>query len=140
MREVDGHRHVVFRLVGSKAEHHTLVSCPCLHGIFIQTLLQRIIDTHGNIRRLPVKGDHDRTGAGIKTDVGTGVSDLPDRPAGNFLEINQGFGGDLSANDDKTCRRHGFTGNTAHGILLDAGIQNSVRDRVAHFVRMTFCH
>ena len=118
MRDGNRHRHIFFRLIRGKAEHHSLVTGTCLQiGIFVVTSFKCSVHAHRNIRRLSVKCDHDSTGICIKADIRTGVTDLTDRIADDFLIIDGCISSDLAADHHKPGGGHCLTGYTAHGIL-----------------------
>ena len=138
--EGDGHGHVLFRLVGGKAEHHALVAGAGLEVILQVAFLECAVDAHGDVGGLAVECDHDGAGVGVKADIRAGVADLPDGVADDLLIIDDRIGRDLAADDHKAGGSHGLTGDAAHGVLREAGIENGIRDRVTDLVGMSLCH
>jgi len=47
---------------------------------------------------------------------------------------------ELSDNNEGAMATHGFDSDTSEGILLEAGIEDGVRDLIAHFVWVSWRH
>ena len=122
----DGSRHQFGGLVGGVAEHHALVaSATSIHAL-------------RDVARLLVDGRDDRAGVGVEAIESIVVADGGDDATHQALKINVGFGGDFASDDDQPggCQR--FSGDAAVGILLQAGIQNGVRNLIGNLIRMAF--
>ena len=144
VRQCDGIRHELRRLIGGIAEHHTLITGSDGFDLTVVHLvlfgLQRLVDTHGNIRGLFVDRCDHCTGVGVETIFSPGITDLPHCIPHDLLNIHISVGRDLSHDQHKSCGRTGLTRHAAHGILRHQRIQDRIRDLIAHFVRMTFCY
>ena len=135
-------RHQLFRLVGSKAEHHALVTGAEIADLLFAhlTLLdfKGLVYAHGNIRALLVQRNKYRAGISIETVIGIVVSDLVHGIAYNLLNIYIRLRGDLTHNNNETGVRQGLTCHTAHRVLLDHGVQDRIGNLVADFIGMSF--
>ena len=124
----DGGRHQLGGLIGGIAEHHALVA----GAAGVHTL--------GDVARLLVDGrDH---GAGVRVEAVecVVVADGGNHAAHQGLEIDVGLGGDFAGDDHQAGGRQRLGGNAAVGVLLQAGIENSVGDLVGNLVGMAFGH
>ena len=122
MGKGDGIRHKLRRFVGGVSEHHSLVAGAdrvqfvLCHRILPR--LQRLIDAHGNIRRLLVDRDDHAAGITVKAIFCPVITDFPYRLPNDLLNIHIRAGGDFSHNHYQARRRAGLAGNPTHGILL----------------------
>jgi hypothetical protein len=66
------------------------------------------------------------------------VADGGHHAANQTLKVDVGLGGDFTGNDHQAGSRKGLGGDAAVGVLLQAGVQNGVRDLVGNLVRMAF--
>ena len=114
VRQRNGERHQLRGLVGGVAEHHALVA------------RSAGIDTLSDVRRLLVDGGDDGAGVGVKTVRGVSVADLRNGGADEALEVDVGLGGDLTGDDDEAGAGEGLTGDAAHGVLGQAGVEDCV--------------
>ena len=144
MCQCDRIRHVFFGFVCCKTEHHTLVTCTdCLNliiGHLVFFCFQCFVYAHSDIAGLLIDCCDHTAGISIKAIFSSGVSDLTDRISYDFLDINVCFCGDLTHNQYQTGCCCCLACYTAHRILLKQCVQNRIRNRVAHFVRMSFCY
>ncbi len=126
MREGDGRRHQLFRLIGGVAEHHALIAGSA--GV----------DAHGDVAGLLVDGGDDGAGVGVEAIERVVIADGGDDSAHEGLEIHIGAGGDFARDDDQAGGKEGFAGYAAVGVLFETGIENGVGDLVGHLVGMAF--
>ncbi len=133
MGEVDGHGHEDVGFVASIAEHHALVASALF---FVEA--RTFIDTLGDIGALLVHRDEDSASLVIEAFVGVIVADFFDGVACDFLEVEGGFGGDLTCDHDQAGVEESFACNTTAGIVFEAGIKDCVRDLIRHFVGVAF--
>ena len=144
MGKADGVRHVFFGFIGGKTEHHALVSgadgfdLGVRHFMFLG--FQRFVNAHGYVGGLFVKNYHNAAGVGVKAVFGFGIADFTHSIAHDFLDIHVCLCGDFSHYHNKAGGGAGFTGYTAHGILLHQRVKNRVRDGIAHFIGMAFSY
>ena len=85
MRELDRHRHQLFRLVAGVAEHHALIAGAAM--------IHALRDVGG----LLVDGADHRAGLGIESHARVVVSDPVDRGAHDLGNVDVRLGGDLAA-------------------------------------------
>lgn len=96
MSEVDRHRKIILGLVGRIAVHHSLVSSAS--GIY----------SLSDIRRLLVDEDLDFAGVAVEILLIAIVADIADSLPDDVLDIDFGMRGDLTGDDDDSCRRKAF--------------------------------
>ena len=75
---------------------------------------------------------------GVKNIVVVHVTDFTNRVAHDGLVVELRVGGDFTGEENAVALDQGFTGNATCGILLQASIQNAVRDKIRYFVGMAF--
>lgn len=131
--EVDGHRHEDVGFVASVAEHHALVTS----ALFFMEA-RAFVDTLGDIGALFVHRDEDSASLVIKAFVGVIVADFFDGVACDLLEVEDGFGGDLTRDYDQAGVEESFACNAAAGIVFEAGIKDCIRDLIRHLVGVAF--
>ena len=137
-------RHILLRLIGSIAEHHTLVACTnsiqlaVVHRIF--SCFQSLIYTHGNIAGLLVQSNQNAAGITVKAIFCTIVTNFANGLTDNRLNIYICIGSNFSHNHNQTSSGAGFACNAAHGIFFHQRIQNSIGNGIAHFIRMTLSY
>jgi hypothetical protein len=66
------------------------------------------------------------------------VANLPDRPAGNFLEVDDRVCRNLAGQDDEARRHQRFAGNRALRILGQNGVEDRVGNLISNLVGMSF--
>ena len=148
MRQADGIRHILFRLIGRVAEHHSLIpgsDCPDLflaHSMLCALLLrlQCLVHTHSDICGLLIQHHHHAAGIGIKAVIRFGISDLAHRIPYDLLDVHISVRGDFSHHHHQASSGAGLAGNPAHRILFHQGIQNGIGNRIAHLIGMSFSH
>ena len=133
MRQVECERHVVIGLVGSIAEHHTLVSGTLLFGV-------GTAHTHIDVLTLGVQRGQNTATLRLELVLGFGITDIGDRLADDLLDVHPSVTTHLAGNDDLTGSTKGLAGYVSLRILCQHVIQNSVRNLVAYFVRVSFGH
>ena len=139
MGQGDGHGHQLWRLIAGVAEHHALVPGAVLQlGVLAGLVLQRLVHAHGNVPGLLVDVGNDAAGIAVKAVLGPVITDIADDFSGNFGDIHIALGADLAHDVDKAGGYRGLAGHTAHGILLQNGVQHRVGDLVADLIGMSF--
>ncbi len=124
--ERDGSGHQFGGFVRGIAEHHALVAGAAgVHAL-------------GDVAGLLVDGGDHGAGVGVEAVEGVVVADRGHHAAHQALEVDVGLGGDFAGNDDQAGCGEGFGGDAAIGVLLQAGVENGVRDLVGNLVRMAF--
>lgn len=88
-------RHVLLRLIGSIAEHDTLVTSTM---IFQRT----VVKTLGDIGRLLLDGNENVARFVIKAFLRVIIADFLDGVSDDFLVVQLGLGGDLTKDHDHT--------------------------------------
>ena len=84
-----GSWHQLGCLVGGVAEHHALVAGAA------------VVDTLSDVGGLAIDGGDDGAGVAVEALDGVVVADLFHGVADDGLEVDVGFGGDLSSDDDE---------------------------------------
>ena len=144
MGQSNGIRHILLSLVAGESEHHTLVACSDGLNLRVAHLilfgLQSLVHAHGNVCGLLVNGSDNAAGVAVKSVFCPVVANLPNGLPDNLLHVYIGLSGDLSHDHHNPCGHRGLTGHPAHGVLLQQCVQNRIGDRVAHLIRMSFCH
>ena len=142
MCQRDGIGHQFRCLIGGVTEHHSLV--PCANGFQLGIAhtglpgLQSLVNSHGYVGRLLIQCHHNCANIAVKTSLGIIIANLVHRFAHKGGNIKSCLCCNLSCHQDKTGTACRFAGYTAHGVLLHAGIQYCVRNRVTEFIRMSF--
>ena len=126
--ELDGEREVLGGLVGSVAEHDTLVTSAEL----LESLL--VVQTLGDIRALLLNGAKHVASLVVEALVGRVVTNVLDGIADDLLVVDLGLGGDLTEDHDHAGLGRGLASDLGEGVLLQAGIEDSVRDLVSDLV------
>jgi len=130
--EDDGEGHGFLGLVRGVAEHESLISGSGL--ILITTNVHALSDIGG----LLFEGDQDVAGLVVESFGGVVVADMFDGVADDFLVVDDGFGGDFSADEDHTSLGDRFAGDFGVGVLLEVSIEDGIRHLIADLVGMTF--
>ena len=119
------------------SHHDALVACSQLQGgkILRNTppFFQRVVHPCRNVRTLAADQRLDDKISGIITHPG---QHFPGNP-GN-LRFPQT--GDFSGDDEVPAGNHHLAGHAGKGVMRKTGIQHTVGDEVAQFVRMPFCN
>ena len=138
-----GQRHHLRSLVAGKAEHHTLISGSRLigHLRFIGKLpvliFQRLVYSHGYIRRLFIYGGHYRAHITVKSIFTAVVPYVTDHISGQLLYIDIAFCAyfphdhRVSGINSRLCR------HTSLGILFHYGIHYGIRYLIADLIGMS---
>ena len=142
MGQGNGIRHIFFRFIGSKAEHHALIPGADGSQLFlghpVLLRLQRLVHAHGNIRGLLIYGGDYPAGIAVKTVLCAIVPNFPDGFPHYLLQIHISLGSNFSHHQNQPGGNRRLAGYAAHGILLQHSIQHRIRNLIAHFVRMAF--
>ena len=126
-----GHERVGF--AACETEHHALVS----RALFTGEACRRV-DALRDVGGLLVDFDDDFRVVGVEAEIVVVVANIAGHFAGDFLEIDSGFGRDFAGEDDEIGRGERFASDAGFGILREQGVQNGIGDLVADFVRMAF--
>ena len=150
--KADGIRHQLRGLIGGIAEHHALIAGTDVelvrnaasfsaHSALVAVLaIQGLVNAHGDVCRLLIKGNNDAAGIGVKAVFGAGITDFSDGVTHRLLNIHVTVGGNLAHHKHKARRNRRLTGDAAHRILCDQCIQHRVRNLVADFIGMPLGH
>jgi hypothetical protein len=125
VREEDGKRKELGGLVGGISEHDALVTGTEL----LESLL--VVQTLGNVGRLLLNGNEDVAGLVVEALVGRVVANVLDGIADDLLVVEVCLGGDLTEDHDHTGLGGRLTGHLGERVLLEAGIEDGVRDLIA---------
>ncbi|RYR52259.1 hypothetical protein Ahy_A06g027182 [Arachis hypogaea] len=126
-------RHEFRGFISSITKHVTLVTSTNL----LWALGKVAMDTLCNIGALLLNVDQDLAFVSIKTDIIRDKSNVAASVTDNLLIVYIGLGCYFSKHHDHVGLGAGLTGNLTIGILLEAGIENCIRDLVAELVRVT---
>ena len=132
----DRRGHELGRLVACVTEHQALVSGTLLGGLLAVCLLG--VDALRDVGALGSDNVVDEDAVGVEDVVVVHVADLADRLADDLVVIKLGLGRDLTADHHDIALGVGLTGDTAHRILREAGIEDGIGNGVANFVGMAF--
>lgn len=124
----DGQGEQLLGLIGGIAKHDTLITSSEL----LKSLL--VVETLGDIGRLLLNGDQHVAGLVVKALLGVVVANVLDGVSHNLLVVQSGLGSDLTEDHDHTGLGGGLAGNLGEGVLLEAGVQNGVRDLVTDLI------
>merc|ERR1712168_630386 len=130
--EDDGEGHGFLGLVRGVAEHESLISGSGL------ILVTANVHTLSDIGGLLFEGDQDVAGLMVESFRGVVVADMFDGVADDFLIVDDGFGGDFSADEDHTSLGDRFAGDFGVGVLFEVSIEDGIRPLIADLVGMTF--
>ena len=119
MRQRQGQRHILRRILASIAEHHALVSGALGHLILAN---HAAVD----IRTLLVDRRNDAAGIRVEAVLGLSVADAGDGLARNLFNIDIGTRGNLAANNHKPGRAKRFAGDLGLRILAQELIKNGI--------------
>ena len=131
VRVGNGGGHELFGLRAGEAEHHALIACAG------RAVVIGVVDAHGDVRGLPPHGDHDVAAVAVKAHLGAVIARVADGLAGDLRDIDAGGCGDLAHDEHHAGRRCRLTGDAAHGILLEHGVEHAVGDKIAQLVGMS---
>jgi hypothetical protein len=112
-------------LVGGISEHDTLVSSTEL----LESLL--VVETLSNVGRLLLNGNEDVACLVVEALVGGVVANVLDGITDDLLVVEVRLGGDFTEDHDHTSLSGGLASDLGEGVLLEAGIEDGVRDLVA---------
>ena len=136
VRQHDGRRHQLGRLVAGVAEHHALIARALLvvgvHAVAIHSLR--------DVRRLALDRDQHAAGLPVEPHGRVLIADALDHVAHDGRKLDLGGGGDLAGHHDKAGLGQGLAGHPAGLVFGNDGIEHAVRHLVAQLVRMAFGH
>jgi hypothetical protein len=112
-------------LVGGISEHDTLVTGTKL----LESLL--VVETLSDIGRLLLNGNEDVACLVVEALVGRVVADVLDGITDDLLVVEVCLGGNLTEDHDHTGLGGRLAGNLGERVLLEAGIEDGVRDLIA---------
>ena len=138
--EHDGGGHELRGLIGSIAEHDTLVA----GTLFVAVLAFCCAGIHtlGDIRALGGKVVRDVHVLCVEECIicSGAVADFGNGVAHNLFVINDGLGGNLAGEHHVAVLHQRFAGYAAGGVLGQTGIENGIGDEVGHFVRVSLAY
>ena len=133
MRQRDGQRHQLRRLVARVAEHHPLIA----GALF---LVGARVDAHGDLGRLLLDGDEHRAALRVESHRPVGVADAFHRAPHHARVIERGARCDLADQHDEAGLDRRLERHATGAVLADALVQHGVRNLIAHLVGMAFGH
>ena len=122
--EEDGKREELGGLVGGISEHDTLVSSTEL----LESLL--VVETLSNVGRLLLDSNEDVACLVVEALIGAVVANVLDGATDDLLVVEVRLGGDFTKDHDHTGLSGGLASDLGEGVLLEAGIEDGVRDLV----------
>jgi hypothetical protein len=125
VREEEGKGQELRGLVGGISEHDTLVTGTKL----LKSLL--VVKTLSDIGRLLLNGNEDVAGLVVEALLGRVVADVLDGITDDLLVVEVCLGGDLTEDHDHTGLGGRLAGDLGERVLLEAGIEDGVRDLIA---------
>ena len=137
MCERNCQRHQFLCFLARITEHHTLVTSTGFL-MFAAPAFIGIVDTHCDIRRLLVHCLQNRAGVAIEAKFCTVIADVYDDIPSNLRNVHFCSGRDFAHAEHHTSCNNGFAGNSCFAILFEDCIQNSIRNLVTDFIRMSF--
>ena len=138
-------RHQFLGIVGGVTKHDALVSGSLLGGILVVGRIR--IHALRDVLRLLAKKVHEEEAIGIKLrsigilgviGVRFVVANLTDSLAGHFFVIELGPGRDFTGNGEDIVLHKSLTSHAGLGVLLKAGVEDSVGHGITDFVWMPF--
>ena len=102
MREVNGHRHIRWRLSAGKTDHRSLVPCADVSDVVGHTLAPyffRHVHAGLDVRRLFIEGDNDATRLVVEAIFIVRVTSVAHGITHDFLYIDIGAGRDLARDE-----------------------------------------
>jgi hypothetical protein len=131
VRQLDGQGQVLGCLVSSVSEHDALITSTKL----LKRLL--VVKTLCDIRALLLDRDQHVAGLVVETLLRAVVSNVLNRLTNDLLVVDLGLGSDLAENHDHAGLGRGLASNLGERVLLEAGIEDCVRDLVGDLVWVT---
>ena len=131
--QVEGQRHVIFRIAAGVPEHHALVAGSLLERVFA-------LDAPVDVRTLLMQGGQDAAAVPVEHIGGFVVADAVDGVADRRLDVDIGLRVDFAHDDDHAGRTEGFAGDFGFRIATQEFVQDGVRNLIRHFVGMSFGH
>ena len=129
--QVERDGHVVLRLVGGIAEHHTLIAGTLL-------ILVTVIDTAVDVGTLLVDGAEDTTGIPVELILRLGITNALDGVTGNGLQVDIHIAAHLTHDDYLSSGDKRFDGATRLLVVCQELVQYGVRDLIGHLIGMAF--
>ena len=130
----DRRGHQLRRFVAGIAEHQALIARSLL-GVSLPFGFPRI-HTLGDVRTLRSDGVDDEHTVRVEHVVVVRVTDVTNRLTRDGVVIEPRFGRDFAADHHQVAFGVGLAGDATVFVLREAGVQDSVRNRIANFVRM----
>ena len=121
----DGEREELWGLVGGIAKHDTLVTGTEL----LKSLL--VVETLSNVGRLLLNGNEDVACLVVEALLRRVVADVLDGATDDLLVVEVCLCGDFAENHDHTGLGGRLASNLGEGVLLEARIEDGVRDLIA---------
>ena len=125
MREADGQRHELRRLVTREAEHHPRVT------------RSAHVDALRDVRRLLVDAGDDAVCLSVEAVLGARVADLASRLAHDARDVDVAVGGDLPHHHREAGGDDCLARDARERVLGQDGVEDRVGDLVGELVGMT---
>ena len=140
VRQRDGQRHQLRRLIAGKAEHHALVARAGAVVLLLRAVLrfEGRVNAERNIRRLHVDGRDHAAGAAVEAIGGIVVANVVDNLPHNGGNIHITFRGDLSHDMHQAGGGRHLARHMRLGIFFQNRVEDGVGDLIADLVGMAF--
>ena len=97
-------------------------------------------DALRNLGRL-LRDDRDELQRGVAEGLGgVGIADVLHGLPDDFVEVERGAGGDLTGQNHRVALAEGLAGHAARRVLLEAGVEDGIRNVVADLIGVSFGH
>ena len=126
-----GEGHIGVGFVVGIAEHHALVACALVHGVFA---LHAAVD----VGALLVDGAEDAARFGVKLILCLCVANLADGATRHVLQIYVCLRLDFACHNDLSCRDKGLAGHFGIGVVGQKFIKHGIGNLVGHLVGVSF--
>ncbi len=140
VRDLDRHRHQLFRLTRGVAEHHSLVArTDLVERVVVAGNVPRLVGgVHAlrDVGRLLVDRRQDRAGLRVEPELRAGVSDVGHRLAGDLRDVDVGLGRDLAAHHDHARGHERLARDAPVRVVLEDRVQHRIGDLVRDLVRV----
>ena len=133
MRERDREGHELRSLIAGVSEHDSLISRA-------DVLRVGSVDALSDIGALLVEGDQYGARGGVDTELVVCVSDALDSGSHDVLVVELGFSGNFSRDDGHSSRDKRFAGDATLRVLGEARVEDTIRNAVRQFIRMSHSH
>lgn len=131
MGQIERHGHIVLRLVGGIAEHHSLIAGTLIFGLLT-------LDAPVDVGTLLMDGREDTTALCVKLILGLRIADMGDGAAGHRLQIDVSLGAHLAHDHHLTGSDKCLYCRVRILIIGQKLVKDGVTDLVGHLIGMTF--